>query len=84
MAGEQLSLSGSSGLGQTGTQSDVSQGKDPACSLWDHKIAFPTLHRNPSQMYFFSFLKRNHKTDLLIPMPFIETGGQRFLNFYKE
>lgn len=84
MAGEQLSLSGSSGLGQTGTQSDVSQGKGPACSLRDHKIAFPTSHRNPSQMYFFSFLKRNHKTDLLIPMPFIETGGQRFLNFYKE
>lgn len=61
MAGEQLSLSGSSGLGQTGTQSDVSQGKGPACSLRDHKIAFPTSHRNPSQMYFFSFLKETTK-----------------------
>lgn len=27
-----------------------------------------TLHRNPSQMYFFFSEKRNHKTDSLIPM----------------
>lgn len=39
MAVEQLSLSGSSRLGQTWTQSDVSQGKDPACSLWNHQIS---------------------------------------------
>lgn len=71
MAVEQLSLGGSSRLGQTWTQPDVSQGKDPACSLgppdvsWNkpslpcteiHHRCISSLFRKETMKQIYSFL----------------------------